>query len=68
MRSGPSRSACCAWGVTTAVGGNCGSNRQWPFLMEEHIAAQAMALAGARMIGEPETMAKIKAEFDAMPK
>ena len=27
-------------GVTTAVGGNCGSNRQWPFLMEEHIAAQ----------------------------
>ena len=32
------------------------------------IAAQAMALAGARMIEEPETMAKIKAEFDAMPK
>lgn len=35
---------------------------------EWDIAAQAMALAGARMIGEPETMAKIKAEFDAMPK
>ena len=30
--------------------------------------AQAMALAGARMIQEPETMAKIRKEFDEMPK
>ena len=27
-------------GVTTAVIGNCGSNRQWPFEMEEFIATQ----------------------------
>jgi len=31
-------------------------------------AAQAMALAGCRMITEPETMAKIRKEFDEMPK
>ena len=31
-------------------------------------AAQAMALTGYRVITEPETLAKIKAEFDAMPK
>jgi metal-dependent amidase/aminoacylase/carboxypeptidase family protein len=32
------------------------------------IAAQAMAITGYRVITEPETLAKIRKEFDAMPK
>ena len=31
-------------------------------------AAQAMALAGYRVITEPETLKKIRDEFEAMPK
>ena len=38
-------------GVTTAVGGNCGSNRQWPFLMEERIAKQGSPVNYMAFIG-----------------
>ena len=38
-------------GVTTAVGGNCGSNRQWPFLLEEHIARQGCPIHYMSFIG-----------------
>lgn len=35
---------------------------------EMYAAAQAMALAGYRVITEPETLKKIRDEFEAMPK
>ncbi|MCR4804327.1 MAG: amidohydrolase family protein [Clostridia bacterium] len=38
-------------GVTTAVGGNCGSNRQWPALMEERIARQGSPINYMLFIG-----------------
>ena len=38
-------------GVTTAVIGNCGSNRQWPFEMEETIAKQGNPINYLSYIG-----------------
>ena len=38
-------------GVTTAVIGNCGSNRQWPFEMEETIAKQGNPVNYMAFIG-----------------
>ena len=38
-------------GVTTAVGGNCGSNRQWPFELEEEIAKKGSPINYLSYIG-----------------
>ena len=38
-------------GVTTAVGGNCGSNRQWPYLMEERAARMGSPINYMAFIG-----------------
>ena len=38
-------------GVTTAVGGNCGTNRQWPYLMEERVERQGSPVNYMAFIG-----------------